>query len=310
MEVKQLYIYPIKSLLPIPLTSATLGKHGFKYDREFLLIRLLPDDKFEHLTIKTVGKLCLLQPTLDPSGESFTVHHVKNPSNISPSIPLPPPESFLSTTKVYPIQIFDGAGTGHDMGDEYADFFSTALGETNLRFVYIGVSRAVHPALTPPNHPQSTAFADAAPLLLTTTASLNEVSGRLGEGEEMDITKFRPNIHISVPASTEPYDEEMWAEVEIGGLLMDCTFNTPRCQSLNVDYETGDYKTGEKMVLKKIMTKDRRVNPMFKFKGCFGRYACCRELGATVRIGDAVVVRKWKKERTVEEFPGAVAAAS
>ncbi len=226
-------------------------------------------------------------------------------------------------TRKYPIEIFETRTTGLDMGDEPASYFSKHLNLPNIRLLYIGANntRDPFPAVTPsvgsalsalgvtqkPKHPQKISYADMAPILITTTSSLQDVSSRLpceeggGRPGKMDITKFRPNIHIQTPESTEPYEEEFWNSVRIGGnhIDMKCTYNTARCISLNVDYRTGTYhKEPEKQVYK-LLLKDRRINPLYSFKPCFGKYAFCEQMGAVVRVGDRVEVTGRNGERHV-----------
>lgn len=184
------------------------------------------------------------------------------------------------------------------MGEEAATFFSKYLGYTT-RLLCIGVDsyRDTNPILTPPGHLQKIAYPDAAPIMLSTSSSLDNISSRLDDGDEMDITKFRPNIHISTPGA-DAFDEEFWVEVDIGGTHLDCSMNTVRCQSINVDYATGEYAPPQKQVYKRMMA-DRRVNPLLKFKPCFGKYAFCGQEGSTIRLGDPVVVKRRNVERYV-----------
>lgn len=142
-------------------------------------------------------------------------------------------------------------------------------------------------------------FADCAPFLVISETSVNNVSGRLPEGEEMDRTKFRPNIVIS--GAENAFEEDFWTELAIGRkarLLL--TGNCVRCQSLNVDYGTGKMGTGESgSVLKKLM-KDRRVDRGARFSPVFGRYSFLdRGSGERIRVGDEVVVVKRGQEHTV-----------
>ncbi|GKZ22799.1 hypothetical protein AbraIFM66951_003960 [Aspergillus brasiliensis] len=149
-------------------------------------------------------------------------------------------------------------------------------------------------------------FADTAPYLLVSRTSVDDVSARLAGDEEMDVTKFRPNIVVS--GAETAFEEDFWAEVQIGepGLAkLLLTANCVRCQSLNVDYTTGKMGTGESgTVLKKLM-KDRRVDKGAKFSPVFGRYGFLdRESdGRTVRVGDAVMVARRVKERMVYDWP-------
>ncbi|KAJ5802291.1 uncharacterized protein N7503_004741 [Penicillium pulvis] len=149
-------------------------------------------------------------------------------------------------------------------------------------------------------------FADCAPFLVISQASIDNVSARLPEGEEMDHTKFRPNIVVS--GADSAFEEDFWTELVVGPtkarLLL--TGNCVRCQSLNVDYQTGSMAEGETgMVLKKLM-KDRRVDRGARFSPVFGRYSFLHWTGHgdTIRIGDEVGVVARSKERTVTDWPG------
>lgn len=179
-------------------------------------------------------------------------------------------------------------------------------------------------------------FADLAPYLVVTEESLQDVSARLAEGVEMDVTKFRPNIVLS--GSDKPWEEDFWAELKIiakddhDGEVCDddddndegenvrcndriielaLTSNCARCQSINVDYETGKYGTGETgSVLKKLM-RDRRVDKGMKYNPVFGRYAFLvppttyeQPPGRVVRrrkisVGDKVFVSRRNESRTL-----------
>jgi uncharacterized protein YcbX len=153
-------------------------------------------------------------------------------------------------------------------------------------------------------HEDRITFADCAPYLIISEKSVDNVSARLPDGEEMDRTKFRPNIVVS--GAEEAFEEDFWGAltVRVGSgpesvkLLL--TGNCVRCQSLNVDYETGKMGTGEAgTVLKKLM-KDRRVDAGARFSPVFGRYSFLEPKGdgVTLRVGDEVTVSERGKDRT------------
>ncbi|KAI5868450.1 MOSC domain-containing protein [Durotheca rogersii] len=125
-------------------------------------------------------------------------------------------------------------------------------------------------------------FNEAAPYLVTSRASLRDVSARLPEGEAVDMIKFRPNIVVGGAGDPEgadrdapaAWDEDFWAELLVGGRhRLALTANCARCVSINIDYETGRPAEGEMgTVLKKLM-KDRRVDKGNRWSPIFGRYA-------------------------------------
>lgn len=79
-------------------------------------------------------------------------------------------------------------------------------------------------------------FADCAPYLVVSDKSMEDVSNRLPTDEEMDITKFRPNIIVS--GADKPWEEDYWAELHIGtgdyAATIHCVHNCARCQSINI----------------------------------------------------------------------------
>lgn len=137
--------------------------------------------------------------------------------------------------------MYNSACQGYDMGDVYAKFFTACLGFAT-RLVYLGSSRrsilgSVAPAANvSPSSKAEISFADCAPLLITTRASLGALSERIpGEGQ-MDITKLRPNIVLAADEDDElePWEEDFWGEVEIAGHPVTLTANCARCKSINV----------------------------------------------------------------------------
>ncbi|KAJ5170705.1 Molybdenum cofactor sulfurase C-terminal [Penicillium coprophilum] len=153
-------------------------------------------------------------------------------------------------------------------------------------------------------------FADCAPYLVISETSVDNVSARLPEGEEMDRTKFRPNIVVS--GAGEAFEEDFWRALTVDAGLgrespkLLLTGNCVRCQSLNVDYETGKMGTGESgAVLKKLM-KDRRVDPGAKYSPVFGRYAFLEPKGEgiSLRVGDEVTVIEKGTSRSIFDWPG------
>ncbi|KAF9886147.1 hypothetical protein FE257_011972 [Aspergillus nanangensis] len=148
-------------------------------------------------------------------------------------------------------------------------------------------------------------FADAAPYMLASEASVDNVTARLVGDKPMDVTKFRPNIVVS--GAEEAFEEDFWAELTLHDdtrLLL--TANCARCQSINVDYATGTMGKGDSgNVLKKLM-KDRRVDKGMKYSPVFGRYVFLDRgsENARIQVGDEIAVSRRFGERTVFDWPG------
>ncbi|KIW72811.1 hypothetical protein PV04_00983 [Phialophora macrospora] len=345
-----------------------MSQTGLRHDRSFILIKDTEAEPCEHLTIKTLSKLCLFQPSIESSPASgpfsmLRVTYTLTGSEIT--FPLTPDPQTLQGAQEFVVEIFGTRTTGVDLGDDVAAWFSKHL-EQKARLLYIGGSGIgagigmrdiVAPQLIPRKprprtgllswlagtkrdqdelHTQKIQFADAAPLLVTTVSSEEDAKSRVPadadaeEGGEDDvIIRFRSNIHIenTVPprATTgrplsddetqvqllaAPYAEDQWKTLEIISgatpsstnaagkaleelpLRLDLVFNTVRCQSLNVDFRTGGLVPPEQQLFK-LLAKDRRVNLMFPYKPCFGRYAFAEPFGRRIRVGDRVEIKEW-----------------
>ena len=144
-------------------------------------------------------------------------------------------------------------------------------------------------------------FADVAPYMLVSEASVDDLSGRFQGDVQMDVTKFRPNIVVS--GVEKPFEEDFWAELSVGDgparLLL--TANCIRCSSINVDYDTGKMGTGEAGTALKKLMKDRRVDRGAKWNPVFGRYTFLDPGSENMRIhrGDAVTVMRRAAEREI-----------
>ena len=115
----------------------------------------------------------------------------------------------------------------------------------------------------------------------------------------MDISKFRPNIVVDgAPAE---WEEDFWAEILVGKSRIFLVHNCNRCQSINVDYMTGQFGVGESGSILKKLQKDRRVDKGAKYSPIFGRYGFLdmSNDGALISVGDEVTVARRNTQHTV-----------
>jgi uncharacterized protein YcbX len=243
------------------------------------------------LTIKKVFKLCLFQPTIDESWTKLTISHKHADPPSSITVPLTPSPLSLLQKPTFEVSIFGTTAIGIDLGDEPAAFFSKhldqdvrllSIGGTGRRDIpgaaYLGPNQrdALSLAIREGLQPQRIRFADAAPLLITSTASEEDVRLRLPPAyqDEDVILRLRPNIHIDVKDQLPAYDEDNWSSLLVKSrsdenqeVTIKCIFRTVRCLSLNADPETGDMIHRDRQ-LYGLLAKDRRVNDKFPRK-CF-----------------------------------------
>lgn len=302
--------------------AVELTNEGLRFDRSFILV-YTPNDPpaaestgspsfAQFLTIKKVFRLALFQPEIDDSWTNLTVRWTGNrASQSSIVVPLTPSPISLLGAKTYQVSVFGTTAIGVDVGDDVAKFFSTHL-QADVRLLFIGGTGrreipgaayvgkrtdALTLALEEGLRPQRIRFADAAPLLVTSTASEHDARMRLPpEARNEDIIqRLRPNIHVDVQDSLPAYDEDRWSTLTVSSedgsrpVTIKCIFNCVRCLSLNADPDTGNMIPRQRQ-LYGLLARDRRINPRFPHKPVFGQYAFAGPAGAILRIGDRVQV--------------------
>jgi uncharacterized protein YcbX len=166
------------------------------------------------------------------------------------------------------------------VNDKLSEWFGRPV---KLVFIDGDSRRAANAEWAGENSPMG--FADGYQILVTTTGSLralNEDMERHGEGS-VDMDRFRPNIVLDCD---EPWAEDAWTGLEIGGIRFDLVKPCPRCIMTTQDQQTGSREGANPMpAMGRIrMSADRRVpGPLF------GWNAVPRGEGL-VRVGDTVTV--------------------
>lgn len=314
---------------------AEITSAGFRFDRQYAVVKTPIEGQrlVQHLTIKKTYRLALFQPSINDDWSELGIKCTTAPSDAGITLPLTPSPLTGLNAKSYTLSIFGTTAVGMDMGDGPANFFSKHL-DISVRLVFISGngSREIPGIAYIPKQltsltvntgedaqPQRIRFADAAPFLVTSTASEKEMIARLPPKyrDEDVMLQLRPNIHIDVGPQTKAFEEDDWRELVVDGAdggykaTLRCVFMTPRCLSLNVDIKTGTTSPREKQ-LYGLLAKDRRVNKVFPRmypvfpqtgtlcsfiltkcvleKPVFGQYAFAAPIGAIIRVGDTVTV--------------------
>lgn len=283
-----MFIYPVKSLRPVEVTAAEITNEGLRFDRQYVLVKPPEDENnglVEHITIKSYFELGLFHTAVDKSWSKLTITQIQAESNRSIVVPLTPSPLGFINARTFQVSIFGTKAPGLDMGDDIASYFTHHL-KFPVRLLYIGGNgqREIPGAAYMPKHyralsvsvndklqPQRLRFADAAPLLITSTASEEDARRRLptvAQGEDV-IIRFRPNVHIDVGDEQQAYDEDGWSMLAIRSqadreqeVSVRCLSRTVRCLSLNVDLAKGGMIATNRQ-LYGLLAKDRRVNEKF-----------------------------------------------
>lgn len=219
IAVASLTYFPIKACRGFDVASSHVTRMGLEHDRRMMVVK--PEGGF--LTQREHPRLALVTPTMDsgavilsaPNFDSLRVHFHTRGTPISVDI--------WRSKDVQAV----------DQGEEAAQWFSDWLG-ASVRLVHIadGFIRRINEkyAVNPDDH---IGFADGYPILLASEESLADLNARLETPVPMN--RFRPNL---VVRGCEPFAEDVWKRIRIGGVEMAVVKPCARCVVTTIDKET------------------------------------------------------------------------
>jgi uncharacterized protein YcbX len=271
IRVASLLLYPVKSLRGTPVANAVVDDLGLTGDRRFLVVD--PDGRF--ITQRTVPRMALVSTSL--SGGLLNLS-AEGAGAISVSIPSAPSAPTL------PVNVWSHVGLlAEDCGEEVAAWLGDVI-QTPCRLVLAGA--AFHrPVTRDEARPGDRfSFADGAPLLVTTIASLDDLNRRIvaAGGALVPMDRFRPNIVLE---GTEPFAEDHWTGLDIAGVRFRATGPCDRCIVTTTDQLTGQRG---KEPLKTLATFRR--DPQEPSSVLFGLNLIQESKSGSVTVGDPVVI--------------------
>jgi uncharacterized protein YcbX len=272
-RVVELNIYPIKSCGRIARESAVVETRGLEGDRRYMLV----DAEGGFLTQRRHPRMALIR-IADEGTQGFKV---EAPGHEPLRLPWRWPDG-----PALPVTIWRGRVEATAVAPEVGEWFSDFLGlECRLVFLAEHQHRAV------PNEAaqfdDEVGFADAAPLLVISDASLEELNARLSAPVSM--RRFRPNLVVT---AERPFAEDEWKRMRIGGdgsgggsdlVELEIAWASARCVLTTIDPDSGvPDPAGEP--LRTLRSFRRGPNGVL-----FGQNVIPRRLG-TIRVGDEVEV--------------------
>lgn len=221
ITVSNLTYYPIKACRGFDVTESRVEHMGLANDRRMMVVT--PEGEF--LTQREHPKLALITPTL--SGGSVTLS--------APNFDSLQFQIQKSGTSLL-VDIWKSKGVSAiDQGDKTAGWLSDWLG-VPVRLVHVDerFKRKLNSdyAVSDEDH---TGFADGYPILVISEESLADLNSRLGASRSVPMNRFRPNLVVK---GCEPFAEDGWKRIRIGGIEMAIVKPCPRCVVTTIDKET------------------------------------------------------------------------
>jgi len=258
--VKEIYIYPIKSLAGISCQQAFAEEMGFENDRRWMLI----DTDNQLITQREYPVLSQFYPQISNGKITITFlqdheHEFSITENLDDQI----------YTKVW-----DDKSFVFEVNKTTSKWFSDHLGfECKLVKIIKAGDRQHESSRSKETY--NVSFADAYPYLLVGTKSLDFLNEKLQE--KITVKRFRPNIVIS---SQNPHEEDDFNTFKIGEVQFKNIKPCGRCIMINNDPQKGIVK---KEPLKTLSTY-RNVNNSV----LFGTNIVSLNSGI-ISVGDAVI---------------------
>lgn len=225
--IAQLWVYPVKSCAGISLTEAELTDTGLLYDRAWMVV----DSDGEFVTQRELPRMALIQ-TAFKMGQLV----LRAPGMLALHLALDAAEGPLK------VRVWDDEVQAYDMGDLAAQWFSDFLGQPLRLARFDPEVRRVCSLKWTGGREAVTQFADGFSLLVTSTASLDELNTRLGAAGHAPVgmPRFRPNV---VLAGVEAHDEDRVGALRIdtghgASALIEPVKPCGRCPIPNIDPAT------------------------------------------------------------------------
>jgi len=263
MKIIELNIYPVKSLGGIALQEARLTSKGLMYDRNWMLL----DENGVFMTQRKHPQMALIETKIKDGDLIFS--HKK--TDAVASIPILNSYGVTLRTKVW------STSCEVQKVDTIGEWFSKAFG-FKCHLVFFPKKNIRTKETEEGTIKRIASLADKSPVLITNTASLNELNGRLDNPIPMN--RFRANI---IGEGKTAFEEDNWKSVKIGGTTFETVEICGRCKLINVNHLTGDTSKEPLETLSTYRKMDREIK--------FGIRMNCNVAEGTepiIRLGDKI----------------------
>jgi uncharacterized protein YcbX len=271
VRVQSLRLHPVKSCAGIEVKEALVVETGFDLDRAWMVV----DSGGVFVTQRDLPRLALVRPTL--RSEDLVL---RAPGMLALHLSLDTVEAKTEAT------VWNDRVAAYDMGDLCARWFSDFLTREVRLVRFDPEQRRLASSQWTGDVQAETAFQDAFPLLVASTASLAEVNRRLAQSgaSEVEMTRFRPNIVLEgLDAHGEDAIGEIVLEANDGPVVLRLVKPCARCTIPDVDPATATQGHAVGDVL-----AGYRADPRVGGQVTFGMNAIVVEgIDRTLRVGAA-----------------------
>lgn len=260
MQVHSLYVYPVKSLAGIRVTSFRMDDFGPAHDRRWMIV----DADRQFVTQRSNSELARIGTRLEEG-------------RVMVDIPGEGEFSLVAGSEECRVRVWQDWTKALYGGNEASEALSRYCGET-FRFVFMPDETFRRVDASRVTEYRRVSFADGFPLLITNLASLEELNSRLETAVEM--RRFRPNIVVEGAA---PWEEDEWTALSVNNIVFSLIKPCSRCVMTTVDPDRG-VKAPDLQPLRELGTYRRTADGVI-----FGMNAI-HESAGDIRVGSPVTL--------------------
>ena len=220
MHLAEIHIFPVKALAGASLPAADCEPCGLRGDRRWMVI----DHTSRFLTQRVLPRMAIIVAHVTSDGLRLSAPGQAPVEVANPGLGEPPEPVAVWRDTVLAVPADAPANA----------WISAALGQP-CRLVHLRDpgARVSSSAFALPG--ETVSFADAFPVLLTSTGSLADLNARLAV--PVPISRFRGNLVI---AGAAPWAEDTWRLLRIGSAVFRVAKPCDRCIVTTVDQATGE----------------------------------------------------------------------
>jgi hypothetical protein len=259
-RIEALWIYPIKSCAGVSVQAAVLTETGLAGDRNWMVVNA--DGLM--VTQRDLPRMALIQPVLpavlSDAGVISATWLLRAPGMadlaVTPVVQSPELTPFTQPApqpKPVSVQVWQDTVPAFDLGDAVGHWLTTFLGASlgALRLVQFDLRhRRLSSEIWTQGVPALNQFSDGFPVLVASTASLDELNIRLAKQGQpaVDMRRFRPNVVLgdllsghamqAVSAHDEDRVGTLSITTEAGDVQLQPVKPCPRCPIPNIDPDT------------------------------------------------------------------------
>ena len=229
ITIDELRIYPIKSCRGIRIPDSTVEPEGLALDRRWMIV----DNSGLFVSQRRVPRMACISVDLRRNGAGHidgltagwqTAQGLTETLDIA----LDPPQA-----RGAPVTVWDDGVEAMEYPDAVNEAFSRWLG-IPCRLVKMARPESRLRHLKIPGRPHPVSFADGAPVLLASTATLAALARH--HGKALSLLRFRPNIIVS---GASAFAEESWRGIRCGSFTFDGVYPCRRCIMIEINPDAG-----------------------------------------------------------------------